>query len=91
MRALRQTPPTISRDTEAVAIDYDPTVTSYENLLDRFWNAHRCSSAGGKGQYMIAVFYHNEGQKKLAEKENRMEEAKECKKCKIFCVKSSMM
>lgn len=58
----------IGDHTEAVSIDFDPAVTSYEKLLDKFWEAHRCGSAGGQGQYMVAVFYHDEEQKKAAEK-----------------------
>lgn len=61
----------IGDHTEAVSIDFDPKVTSYEKLLDKFWEAHRCGSAGGQGQYMVAVFYHNEEQKKVAEKSRR--------------------
>jgi methionine-S-sulfoxide reductase len=53
---------------EAVSIDFDPTVVTYEELLDRFWTMHRCGSGGGLGQYRVAVFYHNEEQQKLAEK-----------------------
>lgn len=58
----------IGDHTEAVSIDFDPTVVRYEDLLERFWEAHRCGSAGGQEQYMVAVFYHNEGQRKVAEK-----------------------
>ena len=54
--------------TEAVSIDFDPTVTSYEDLLERFWNAHHCGSGGSMRQYMIAVFYHNDEQRKVAER-----------------------
>ena len=54
--------------TETIAIDYDPKVISYEDLLNRFWNAHHCGSGFGGRQYMNAVFYHNPEQKALAEK-----------------------
>ena len=54
--------------TEAVAIDFDPTVISYEDLLKRFWEGHHCGTNFGGRQYMNAVFYHNPAQKKLAEK-----------------------
>jgi hypothetical protein len=52
---------------EAVSIDFDPTVVTYEKLLDRFWTMHRCGCGGGLGQYRVAVFYHNEEQQKVAE------------------------
>lgn len=54
--------------TEAVSIDYDPKVISYEKLLDYFWRGHRCDFSNKSRQYMNAVFYQNEKQKKLAEK-----------------------
>lgn len=53
--------------TEAVSIDYDPMVISYEQLLGYFWNAHRCERNNSSRQYMNAVFYQNDKQKKIAE------------------------
>lgn len=53
--------------TEAVSIDYDPSVISYEQLLRYFWSAHRCDRNNRSRQYMNAVFYHNAEQKELAE------------------------
>ena len=52
--------------TEAISIDFDPTVISYDRLLELFWDGHRCQSAGRSRQYMNAVFYHNEQQKAAA-------------------------
>ena len=52
--------------TETVEITFDPKVTSYSNMLEMFWENHdptRCASR----QYMSAIFYHNDTQKKLAE------------------------
>ena len=46
---------------------YDPEQTSYEKLLDLFWNNHD-STACLSRQYMSAIFYHSEEQKALAEK-----------------------
>lgn len=54
--------------TEAVSIDFDPSVTSYQKLLTYFWNSHRCDSTNSSTQYMNAVFYQNDAQKVLAEK-----------------------
>lgn len=57
--------------TEAISIDFDPNVISYDALLKLFWNGHRCQSAGRSRQYMNAVFYHNEKQKTAAEESLR--------------------
>lgn len=40
---------------------------SYEDLLEYFWNSHRCDLSNSRRQYMNAVFYQNAEQKKLAE------------------------
>jgi peptide-methionine (S)-S-oxide reductase len=50
-----------------ISIDYDPKVLSYKDLLEIFWSAHRCDQVNSSRQYMNAVFYHDEAQKKLAE------------------------
>ena len=52
--------------TEAVAIDYDPTVIQYKDLLDRFWKSHSCDGPIYKTQYMNAIFYLDEKQKTAA-------------------------
>lgn len=52
--------------TETVDLDFDPKVTSYEELLDIFWTKHNPCSRSSP-QYMSAIFYHNEEQLKLAE------------------------
>jgi methionine-S-sulfoxide reductase len=56
---------------EAVQIVYDPSVISYEELLDVFWRNIDPTQANGQfadrgSQYRTAVFYHNEEQKRLA-------------------------
>ena len=52
--------------TEAVSIDYAPTVISYEDLLSEFWAGHRCDSLNRSEQYKKAVFFRNEAQKQAA-------------------------
>jgi peptide-methionine (S)-S-oxide reductase len=52
--------------TESVQVDYDPAQTSYERLLAVFWATHNACAVSDSRQYMSAVFYHNEAQKKLA-------------------------
>lgn len=58
---------------EAVEVDYDPEVVSYEDLLDVFWSIHDPTTPNRQGpdigsQYRSAIFYHDEGQKEAAEK-----------------------
>ncbi len=60
--------------TEAISIDYDPQVISYEQLLVYFWKAHRCELSNRSRQYMNAVFYQNKEQQKIAD-DSRIKEA----------------
>merc|ERR1711997_14052 len=60
--------------TETLDLAYDPSVTTYSDLLNIFWNNHDPCSRN-KAQYMSAIFYHDEEQKTLAE-ETKIEQAK---------------
>ena len=60
----------------AVEVDYDPSQTSYERLLTVFWATHNPCAANGSRQYMSALFYHNDAQKKLALGTQEREEAR---------------
>jgi len=58
---------------EAVQVYYDPSKVTYEELLDYFWKHVDPTDAGGQfvdrgTQYRSVIFYHDEEQKKLAEK-----------------------
>ena len=58
---------------EAVEVEYDPDEISYQELLDVFWNNHNPTTLNRQGpdvgvQYRSAIFYHDEEQKKIAEK-----------------------
>ncbi|MFY7788320.1 MAG: peptide-methionine (S)-S-oxide reductase MsrA [Thermoflexibacteraceae bacterium] len=58
---------------EVCQITYDPTVISYDELLEVFWQTHDPTTLNRQGndvgtQYRSAIFYHNETQKALAEK-----------------------
>jgi peptide-methionine (S)-S-oxide reductase len=58
---------------EAVGIVYDPSVVSYDQILDVFWGMHDPAQTGGQGeysgsQYRSVIFYHNEEQKTAAMK-----------------------
>jgi peptide-methionine (S)-S-oxide reductase len=58
---------------EAIEIKYDPTVISYEELLEKLWEFHDPTTLNRQGpdqgtQYRSAIFYLDEMQKNLAEK-----------------------
>jgi peptide methionine sulfoxide reductase msrA/msrB len=58
---------------EAVQVYYDPSKLTYTELLDYFWRHVDPTDGGGQfvdrgSQYRSVVFYHDEEQKKLAEK-----------------------
>ncbi len=58
---------------ESVLVTYDPEKVSYEKLLEVFWRQINPTDPGGQfvdrgKQYTTAIFYHNEKQKRLAEK-----------------------
>lgn len=58
---------------EAVQVHYDPGQVTYEKLLEVFWRHIDPTDGGGQfvdrgTQYRSAVFYHDEEQKRLAEK-----------------------
>lgn len=57
---------------EAVEITYDPSVISYNELLDIFWRQINPTDSGGQfvdrgTSYRSEIFYHNNEQKRLAE------------------------
>lgn len=56
---------------EAIQIEFDPKIISYEKLLDVFWATHDPTSLNRQGgdvgtQYRSAIFYMNEQQKQKA-------------------------
>jgi peptide methionine sulfoxide reductase msrA/msrB len=58
---------------EAVQVIYDPSKTTYTELLDVFWRQIDPTDSDGQfadrgTQYKTAIFYHSNEQKKLAEK-----------------------
>lgn len=61
---------------EAVEITFDPTKISFDRLLDVYWMQIDPTDPGGQfadrgSQYNTAIFYHNEDQKKRAEKSKK--------------------
>jgi hypothetical protein len=62
-------------------MEYDTTKTTYEKLLEVFWTKH--SPFGERmTQYRSAIWYHNEDQKKAAEK--TLAEFEKLKNRKVF-------
>lgn len=57
--------------TEALRIEYDDSLTSYEDLLEFYWKNHKGNVL--HKQYRSAIWVHDEGQRAAAEKS--MEEA----------------
>ena len=57
---------------EAIEIKFDPSIVTYETLLEHFYKFHDPTTPNRQGndvgiQYRSAVFYQNEKQKKIAE------------------------
>ncbi|WP_106497459.1 peptide-methionine (R)-S-oxide reductase MsrB [Lentibacillus sp. Marseille-P4043] len=57
---------------EAVKITYDPSIMTYEQLVETFWQQIDPTDAGGQfndrgASYQTVIFYHNEKQKEIAE------------------------
>lgn len=58
---------------EVARIAYDPSVITYDKLLEVFWQTHDPTTLNRQGadvgtQYRSVIFYHDENQKKKAEK-----------------------
>jgi peptide-methionine (S)-S-oxide reductase len=56
---------------EVIQVSYDPTVVSYPELLEIFWNTHDPTTLNRQGadegtQYRSVIFYHTEEQQALA-------------------------
>jgi len=56
---------------EAVELEFDPCVVSYEELLDFFWSIHDSTTLNRQGsdignQYRSVIFYYTPEQKKIA-------------------------
>ncbi len=56
---------------ESVQIEFDPTVISYNEILDIFWQIHDPTQLNRQGndigpQYRSVIFYHDERQKEIA-------------------------
>jgi peptide-methionine (S)-S-oxide reductase len=67
---------------EALQVVFDPTVVTYEQLLDKFWSIHDPTTLNRQGpdfgsQYRSAIFYHSpEQQVAAAASKGRLEKAR---------------
>jgi peptide-methionine (S)-S-oxide reductase len=60
--------------TESIQVDFDPTKLTYDQILDRIWSHNPCATSWSR-QYMSAIFYDGEVQKKaVAASKARMEQ-----------------
>lgn len=56
----------IGDHSETIQIDFDPSLISYRQLLELFWNSHDPTARSWSRQYRAAVFYHDEDQQRAA-------------------------
>ena len=57
----------IGDHTEAISIDYDPAVLSFEKILEVFWEGHNWARNHPGTQYRNALFFRDDEQKLAAE------------------------
>jgi len=55
---------------EAIQLEFDPSIVSYEELLNVFWDNHDPTALNRQGpdigsQYRSAIFFHNSEQEKI--------------------------
>jgi peptide-methionine (S)-S-oxide reductase len=57
---------------EVIQVTFDPTIISYSEILEIFWNTHDPTTLNKQGadegtQYRSVIYFHNDEQKKIAE------------------------
>lgn len=62
----------ITNHAEAIQIEFDPSIISFEKILKIFWATHNPTTVNRQGndvgtQYRSVIFYHSDKQKQLAE------------------------
>jgi len=78
----------IGKHTEAVQVQYDPNVLTYEQLLDEFFEESVYYQSSFSSQYKTAIWYHGEKQQKAIEK--KVEQIKATKSGKYGKVKCTI-
>jgi peptide-methionine (S)-S-oxide reductase len=66
---------------EVVQIEFDPAKITYDQILEIFWEIHDPTTMNRQGpdsgtQYRSVIFYHDDVQKKAAEKSKNVAQAK---------------
>jgi peptide-methionine (S)-S-oxide reductase len=61
---------------EVIQIEYDPSIITFDKLLKFFWSSHDPTTLNSQGpdfgtQYRSIILYHDEDQKKTAQKQYR--------------------
>lgn len=64
---------------EAIQISFDPTIISFDKLLEIFWATHDPTTLNRQGsdigtQYRSVIFYHDDKQKEIAERSKKEKE-----------------
>jgi peptide-methionine (S)-S-oxide reductase len=62
---------------ETVQVDYNPSLISYEQLLEAFWSGQDTSYAQYSRQYRSAIFYSSEEQRQAAIESRQREELRQ--------------
>ncbi|MEA2509057.1 MAG: peptide-methionine (S)-S-oxide reductase [Actinomycetota bacterium] len=80
---------------EAVQVEFDPSVISYDELLTHFWNMHNPTTRNRQGwdfgnQYRSAIFFHNEQQQASAERSRTEEQVNRRRKIVTEIVAASV-
>lgn len=62
--------------TEAIQLEYDPDLISFEKLVEVFWKNINPTQSNGQfydmgSQYRTGIFYHSDEQKKIAEESKK--------------------
>lgn len=57
----------LGNHTEAMQVDFDPTIISFDEILTLFWQSHNPSARAWSAQYKNALWVHNDEQAALAE------------------------
>jgi peptide-methionine (S)-S-oxide reductase len=66
----------ITGHAESIQIKFDPSIISFEKILNIFWYTHDPTTLNRQGndigtQYRSAIFFHDEKQKDIAERSKR--------------------